>query len=268
MTNILQKIVAYKKEEITERRRQTSISQLEALPLFDRVPHSARTWLLDPAKSGIIAEHKRRSPSKGVINEDVEVETVAQGYHQAGASAISVLTDSPSFGGADEHLRRARAVVNCPLLRKDFTLDEYQLYEAKALGADLILLIAAILEPSETNTLARKAKELGLSVLLEVHDQDELSAHANEFVDLLGVNNRNLRTFEVDVQTSLRLAPGISPEFIKVSESGISELSTIRRLQEAGFQGFLIGENFMKTPDPGAACRAFIHELKKDKTHA
>lgn len=258
---ILDKIVIRKKEEIALAKQQVSIAQLEAAEFFNRQPYSFRQFLLDPARTGIIAEFKRRSPSKGIINDKVTVEDVTTGYAAAGASAISVLTDTDFFMGRPADLVAARRVNNIPLLRKDFMIDEYQVLEAKAWGADIILLIAAILTPAEIDKLASLAKSLGLNVLLEVHNLEELQRSINPNVDAIGVNNRNLADFTVSVETSFQLAQHIPAEFMKVSESAISDTETIKRLKKAGFNGFLIGENFMRQEDPGAAMGAFVKGL-------
>ena len=217
---------------------------------------------LRESSSGIIAEHKRRSPSKQNINSSLSVTTVAQGYEKAGVCGMSVLTDGKYFGGALEDLNLARAVTDFPLLRKEFIVDEYQLIEAKAHGADVILLIAAVLSREEIKQLSEAAKKLELDVLLEVHNQAELEKSLMPSLDLLGVNNRNLKTFEVSLDISRSLATQIPNEFVKVSESGISQVEAIQDLKNYGYQGFLVGENFMKTNDPGAAAQNFIQTLE------
>src|SRR5690606_12882566 len=208
-----------------------------------------------------IAEHKRRSPSKSIINHSLNVQDVAKGYEQAGACGMSVLTDGKYFGGSLDDLLLARAVVNLPLLRKEFILDPYQIIEAKAYGADVILLIAAILDQKEIKNLSESAKSIGLEVLLEVHNEEELQKSIMPSIDLLGVNNRNLKNFEVSLDTSKSLAKLIPDDFVKVSESGISNTEAIKELQPYGFKGFLIGENFMKTDHPGESAKSFISEL-------
>jgi len=240
---------------------QVSVKALESAAAFGRVPYRLKDFLLDPSRTGIIAEYKRRSPSKGLINGTSTVEDVTGGYAAAGASALSVLTDSDFFGGHQEDLLRARAHNQIPILRKDFMIDRYQLLEAKAWGADIVLLIAAILSPAEIADLAGFAKSLGLNVLLEVHNREELLRSIHPDLDAIGVNNRNLTDFSVDIQTSFDLVDEIPSDFLKISESAISNPLTINELKAAGFQGFLIGENFMKTTDPGAAMRQFVSEL-------
>ncbi|GAB3931074.1 indole-3-glycerol phosphate synthase TrpC [Mucilaginibacter myungsuensis] len=261
MSTILDKIVLQKKEVVALSKQQVSIAQLEASEYFQRAPYSLRHFLTDPQKTGIIAEFKRRSPSKGIINDKVEVTDVTAAYAAAGASAISVLTDTEFFMGKPADLIAARGVNTVPLLRKDFMIDEYQILEAKAMGADIILLIAAILTPDEIQALGSLAKSLGMSVLLEVHSLEELQRSINPNVDAIGVNNRNLADFTVSVETSFRLAEHIPSQFLKVSESAISDVETIKQLKQAGFNGFLIGENFMRQEDPGAAMREFVKGL-------
>ena len=258
---ILDKIVIRKKEEVALAKQQVSVTELEASPLFSRQPYSFREFLLDPVRTGIIAEFKRRSPSKGIINDQVTVEEVTTGYAAAGASAISVLTDTDFFMGKPADLLAARAANTVPLLRKDFMIDEYQVLEAKAWGADIILLIAAILTPAEIQTLGSLAKSLGLNVLLEVHNMEELQRSINPNVDAIGVNNRNLADFTVSVQTSFDLAGHIPAEFLKVSESAITNVNVIKQLKTAGFNGFLIGENFMRQANPGLAMQEFVKGL-------
>lgn len=256
--NILDKIVLKKREEIEEAKRRISIEKLKDSELFSRECYVLRDFILDPERTGIIAEFKRRSPSKGIINDRSSVEEVTNAYAAAGASALSILTDQSFFGGKEEDLIRARKVNKLPLLRKDFMLDEYQIIEAKAMGADIILLIAAILTPEEIRKLAGCAKNLGLNVLLEVHNREELDRSICDDLDAIGVNNRNLGDFSVSVQHSYDLAPHIPSRFLKISESGISNPHTIRELSTAGFDGFLIGENFMKETDPGKAMKEFV----------
>ena len=259
MSTILDKIIADKLIEVSERKATTSISDLENSLNFKRKCLSMKQSLLN-SESGIIAEFKRKSPSLGWIHEHADVQAVTSGYSEAGASGISILTDFPYFGGTPADLIAARPSIKCPVLRKDFIVDEYQLYEAKAMGADVILLIAAAISSSQTKQLARKAHELGLEVLLEVHNRAELD-HANEFVDMLGVNNRNLKTFEQSIEVSFKLANLIPNNFAKVSESGISKVETVRELREAGYCGFLMGENFMKEENPAKALSTFIQKL-------
>ncbi len=260
--NILDRIIADKKNEVALRKSLFPISYWEASPLFDR-PLNRLSARLRSSHSGIIAEHKRRSPSKQTINTKLSVSEVVQGYDKAGACGLSILTDQKYFGGSLEDLNLARATTTLPLLRKEFIIDEYQLIEAKAQGADLILLIAAVLSREEIRTLSSVAQKLDLEVLLEIHNQEELEKSIMPSIDLLGVNNRNLKTFEVSLETSRALAPLIPDEFVKVSESGLSDIQSIKTLQSIGYQGFLVGENFMKTTQPGTAAQEFISQLEK-----
>lgn len=258
--NILDTIVAQKKKEVAARKQQVSIIELEKGRFFANETLSLKSFLLDPAKTGIIAEFKRKSPSKGIINDRVTVEEVTKAYAEHGASGISVLTDQAFFGGSLDDLLAA-TINEVPLLRKDFMIDEYQLVEAKAHGAEVILLIAACLTPAEVKTMAGVAKGLGLEVLLEIHNEEELG-HICEAVDLVGVNNRNLKTFTVSIDTSLALINKIPKEKPAVAESGISDVDTIVTLRQAGFTGFLIGENFMKQASPSIAFADFVNQLK------
>ncbi len=260
--NILEKIVADKYKEVQLKSSLLPVSQLEKSVLFERTCHSLAA-ALKGSKTGIIAEHKRRSPSKQTINQNTNVAQVAKGYQKAGVSGMSILTDIKYFGGSLEDLLLARAAVDLPLLRKEFIIDEYQILEAKAHGADVILLIAAVLTRMEIKALSKLAKSLGLEVLLEVHNQEELEKSIMSSLDMLGVNNRNLKTFEVSLETSKELSDLIPDQFVKVSESGISSIGAIKELKQYGYQGFLIGENFMKTPNPGRSAVEFIKELSK-----
>jgi len=258
--NILEKIIAKKQLEVSYQKSVANIKDMERMPLFATPVLSLKASLLDEMKTGIIAEYKRRSPSKGVINDTATVTDVTAAYTQYGASGISVLTDTDFFGGQLDDLLTA-TVNPIPLLRKDFMIDEYQLIQAKAYGAAVILLIAACLTPMEVKQLAAIAKSIGLEVLLEIHNEQELE-HICDAVDMVGVNNRNLKTFEVDIRTSLQLIQQIPTNKLPVTESGISNVDTIVTLRKAGFKGFLIGENFMKQPDPAIAFANFAHQLK------
>lgn len=256
--NILDKIVLKKREEIEIAKRKNSILTLQASSYFTRDCYLLRDFMLDPKRARIIAEFKRKSPSKGIINDHSSVEEVTKAYNAAGASALSVLTDQSFFGGKDEDLLEARSANFLPILRKDFILDEYQIIESKSLGADIILLIAAILSPKEVQMLAKSAKNLGLNVLLEVHNREELDRSICDELDAIGVNNRNLGNFSVSVQHSFDLVNHIPSQFLKISESGINNPQTIKDLTAAGFDGFLIGENFMKESDPGKVMKEFV----------
>ena len=259
--NILDKIVEDKRKEIALKKSLISTQQLEQSDLFERNTISLATKLRN-SNSGIIAEHKRRSPSKAVINNNLNVFDVASGYENARTCGMSVLTDSKYFGGSLDDLLMARASCNLPLLRKEFIIDEYQILEARSYGADLILLIASILTREEIKHFSEFAKSLNLDVLLEVHNEEELYKSLVPSLDMLGVNNRNLKTFEVSLDTSKTLSVLIPDDFVKVSESGISTVEAIKELQHYGYQGFLIGENFMNTNNPGACAKVFINELE------
>jgi indole-3-glycerol phosphate synthase len=259
---ILDKIIAEKRQEVARREADMPLAELKRAPLFTRPVLSARAALTAAGSSGIIAEFKRRSPSKGVINGTAEAGATTAGYVVAGAACLSVLTDEPFFGGTPADLHAARAAnPSTPILRKDFVISEYQITEARALGADFILLIASCLTPAEVGEFSQFAHSLGLEVLLEVHDEAELRSHLTDSVDLVGVNNRNLSTFVTDVDTSARLASLIPERFVRVAESGLQHASTILALRQAGYQGFLIGETFMKTTDPAAALAGLVTEL-------
>lgn len=259
MKDILEEIVAWKrveverqKEELPEREIHARVERL----LGGHVP-SMRAALA-ASESGIIAEFKRRSPSKGWIKESGRAAEIPLSYQQNGASAISILTDEKYFGGHDDFIREARdAGVTIPILYKNFVIDEYQLFRARLCGASAVLLIAADLTKVECRSLTRTAHELQLEVLLEMHSEAE-TEYAGAEPDMCGINNRNLGTFVTDVQNSFRLAPLLPRDAVKVSESGISDPSTVKSLRLAGYRGFLIGENFMRTDNPGEALREFI----------
>lgn len=260
--NILDEIIAHKRTEVADAKRLHPISELEKSNSFSLPVFSLREFVRRSDKTGIIAEFKRKSPSKGVINANALVEQTTRGYADAGASALSVLTDSKFFGGSNEDLKSARKINRCPILRKDFTIDEYQIVEAKSIGADAILLIAAVLEPGQVKHLTQFAHSLKLEVLLEVHNEDELKQNLEAEADLVGVNNRNLKNFSVDVGVSKRLSGLIPTSVVKVSESGISSEKTIVELRQYGFEGFLMGENFMKHPKPEEEAKVFMNKLK------
>lgn len=259
---ILDKIIADKYKEVALKKSIIPVSQLEASVLFGRETSSLATALRE-SNTGIIAEFKRRSPSKSVINQNASIQNVALGYENAGVCGMSVLTDGKYFGGSLDDVLLARASAQLPILRKEFIVDEYQIIEAKAHGADVILLIAAVLTRDEIKLLSETAKSLGLDVLLEVHNLEELQKSIMPSLDMLGVNNRNLKTFEVSTDISKELSNHIPNDFVKVSESGISSVAAIKELQPFGYQGFLIGENFMKTENPGGSALEFISELKR-----
>jgi indole-3-glycerol phosphate synthase len=259
--DILSKIIADKYKEVALKKSLIPASQLEQSVLFDRKGGSLAKALRH-SNTGIIAEHKRRSPSKDTINQNTNVGEVAKGYQKAGVCGMSVLTDIKYFGGSLEDLLLARACVPMPLLRKEFIIDEYQLLEAKAYGADVILLIAAVLTRQEIKTLSEFAQSLDLEVLLEVHNEEELHKSVMPSLDILGVNNRDLKTFNVSIDTSKILSELIPNDFVKVSESGISSIEAIQELKPYGYQGFLIGETFMKTDNPGRSAAEFIKKIK------
>jgi indole-3-glycerol phosphate synthase len=261
--NILDEIIAHKIREVAEAKENAPLDVLVRSEYFLRTPVSMVAAIQKKEGTGIIAEFKRKSPSKGALNLNAPVGPTTSGYAEAGASALSVLTDRHFFGGSNDDLVAARKSNTCPIIRKDFTIDEYQIVEAKSIGADAILLIAAALATSDAKKLARFAHSLKLEVLLEVHDQEELERTSEVEADLIGVNNRNLKTFEVSVETSKRLAPLIRNSVAKVSESGISDPATIHDLRQYGYEGFLMGETFMKNPKPEEAARLFIESLKK-----
>ena len=259
--NILDQIVVNKKKEVEERKKQFPIKELEKSNYFSAPAISFKKYLLDESKVGIIAEFKRKSPSKGIINKTSGVEETTTGYAKAGASALSILTDTDFFGGTIDDLIIARKANNIPILRKDFMVDEYQIIEAKSIGADVILLLANVLSPNQIKQFASTAKQLGMEVLLEIRDKDELNS-VNVLIDCVGVNNRNLKDFQVSVNQSFELAELIPKEFIKISESGIDSAKTIHDLKKVGYKGFLIGETFMKTDNPAGACEKLINEIK------
>ena len=259
--NILDKIVARKKEEVSRRKELYPLKLLEKSIFYQTPPVSLRKYLLRPDKSGVIAEFKRRSPSRGDINPYAGVERVSIGYMQSGASALSVLTDTHFFGGKNQDLTTARKFNFCPILRKDFIIDEYQVHEARSIGADVILLIAACLEKKALHKLAKVARELDLEVLMEIHERSELDKYCEE-VDIIGVNNRNLKDFSVNIDASKALLPLIPEDVVPITESGISDPATVVDLKNAGFKGFLIGEHFMSSPDPAKTCREFIQKIQ------
>lgn len=261
MKTILDEIVAKKREEIKEKQKSTSIEDFKNSENFIIPVTSAKASILDESKSGIIAEFKRKSPSKGFINQHADVKDIVTGYEKNGASVVSVLTDEDFFGGSFGDLKQAKEVLKIPVLRKDFIVDEYQVYETKAIGADLMLLIAECLTKDEVLNLAKTAKEIGLEVLLELHSEDQLEK-VNDFIDLIGINNRNLKTFEVDIEKSKQILKQLPQDLVKVAESGISDPKTVKELREAGFQAFLIGENFMKNENPTEAFKEFVKQTK------
>ena len=257
--NILDAIVEHKRIEVMKRKQKRPLSMLQSFPNYGRKVNSIT--LPDSGKAGIIAEFKRQSPSKGPLNMEAEPQEVASGYQAAGVSVMSVLTDRKFFGGSFQDLSAVReSCPELPLLRKDFMIDPYQVHEAKAYGADMILLIAAILGKQELADLAEEARSLDLHVLLEVHDAYELEKHVPS-IGFVGVNNRDLKTFRVDTRRSMDLVGQMPPGVVAVSESGISKVEEIDKLSLAGYKLFLMGERFMKQSDPGLACRDFMDKL-------
>ncbi len=257
---ILDKIMLQKKQEVATAQQKVTIAELKKSKYYSRNIFSLKENLLAPGSSGIIAEFKRRSPSKGWINENAVVEEVTAGYVKAGVAGISVLTDELFFGGSQVDILKARE-NKIPILRKDFIAEPYQVYETKALGADVILLIAACLTATEVKHLSLLAKEIGLEVLLELHDETETTLIC-ESIDMVGINNRNLKTFEVDIDRALRLAKSLPKEQIKIAESGIEKAEEILQFKNAGYKGFLMGESFMKAYDPAMACDALIKKIR------
>jgi indole-3-glycerol phosphate synthase len=259
--NILDKIIAHKRTEVLAAKEKISVEVLQQSIFYKRETFSLKQFLLDETKTGIIAEFKRKSPSKGIINDTADVVLVTKAYAANGASCLSVLTDEVFFGGSSADLQKAR-VNDIPVLRKDFIIDEYQITEARSMGADVILLIAACLTPERVKELALFAKSLQLEVLLEIHTEEELQ-HICAETEIVGINNRDLKTFTVDINRSIELSKKIPADKIKIAESGINNIETICTFKKAGFKGFLIGENFMKEPDPTIAFAAFVNKLKQ-----
>jgi indole-3-glycerol phosphate synthase len=260
--DILEKIIARKRKEVDERQRLYPLELLKKSIHFNAPCVSLKQYVLRPDKTGIIAEFKRRSPSKGDINPYAEVEKISIGYMQAGASALSVLTDETFFGGSNADLETARKFNYCPVLRKDFIIDEYQVYEAKSIGADAILLIAAVLSQEEIIQLTRLAHQLGMEVLLEFYAEKELQKYTPE-ADLTGINNRNLKDFTVNFDHAIQMARQLPAQSIKIAESGMRKPEDVLLLKKWGFDGFLIGELFMRAVAPENACRDFIRNLRK-----
>lgn len=259
MKDILSEIIANKRFEVDLQKRTISIEQLRE-SISDTTVSRSMKQALASSRTGVIAEFKRRSPSKGWIKQEARPEEIVPSYVQAGASALSILTDEKFFGGSLKDIRAVRPLVEIPILRKDFIIDEYQLYQAKIVGADAVLLIAAALERDKCKELAEKAHSLGLEVLLEIHSSEEL-AYIDKGIDMVGINNRNLGTFFTDVENSFRLAGQLPQDTVLVSESGISDPETVKRLRAAGFRGFLIGETFMKTGQPGKTLQKFLQAM-------
>ncbi len=262
MKNILEEVVNKRKETLRQLKSIVPIQVWENMPLYKRKCFSLKQHLLNENGTGIIAEFKRASPSKGNINISADVVDVVSGYEEYGAAAVSILTEPIYFKGNNDDILKVKNIIKIPILRKDFVFDEYQITEAKAIGADAILLIAASLTTKEVKRLATFANNIGLEVLLELHDEEELE-HICDATKIIGINNRNLKTFEVDIERSLRMAEKIPADKIKIAESGISSVENIILFKQHGFKGFLIGENFMKQPDPTIAFANFVNELKQ-----
>ncbi len=256
----LDTIVANKIEELKALKAQYNESYWERQPFFSRKCNSMRKSL-ELSDTGIISEFKRKSPSKGYIKEEADPSVIIPGYEGNGASGVSILQDKKFFAGGYEDMLAVRSKVNLPLLFKEFIVDEYQLTMAKGCGADIVLLIASVLSTDECMRLARKAHELGMETLLELHENGETD-HIDENIDVVGINNRNLKTFEVDLEASIRLCHEIPDDFLKISESGISMPDTVAMLRKEGFRGFLMGENFMKTENPPLSLKRFIEQVK------
>lgn len=257
---ILDEIIEYKKREIKGKKDACSIKNLEKSKYFERKPLLLTEYLVNPAKSGIIAEFKKKSPSKGVINGKADAGEITAGYTKYGASGLSVLTDFKYFGGSEQDLIKAREFSSIPILRKDFIISEYQVIEAKSIGADVVLLIAAALTKAQVKALAILADSLMMQIILEVHNNEELNC-LNEFIDIVGVNNRNLEDFSVDINTSVKMADKIDSDFVKISESGIDSPEIIKVLKKYNYKGFLIGEQFMTHDDPAMALKRFIQKM-------
>ncbi len=260
MKDILFDIIANKKTELEEQKKMLSPSQLIRAMEGVHFPTLSMKKSLLELPGGIISEFKRRSPSKGFLKQDAIPEEIIPAYEKAGAAAVSILTDEKYFGGTLKDIKAVRSLINIPILRKDFIIDEYQLYQAKVVGANAVLLIAACLTVEQCKVLAAKARQIGLEVLLEIHSEEELE-YIGSHIDMVGVNNRNLGTFHTDVANSFKLVEKLPPDTVLVSESGISDIATIQRLQQAGFKGFLIGESFMVKDNPGKELETYITTL-------
>jgi indole-3-glycerol phosphate synthase len=260
--NIIDKITAFKKEEVKVRKILNPVSKLEKSEFFKHRVPSLFEALRKPEPS-IIGEFKRKSPSKGYLNISADPEQVARGYQDAGAAAISILTDTEFFGGKNSDLQDVAGFIKIPLLRKDFIVDEYQVIESKSIGAGAILLIASMLNKKEVDLLSGLAVNLGMDILFEIHDIDDLDK-LNHNIQIIGVNNRNLKTFEISLDNSIVLFDHLPQDFIKVAESGFQTYKDVKLLFNKGYDAFLIGENFMKSNSPGMAATLFINDLKSE----
>lgn len=259
--NILQEICLHQQELVDTLKIEVPVSTLKSSPYYQREVNSLKAKFESTEDSGIIAEFKRRSPSKPEINLDAVAAEIVPGYEKAGAFAVSILTNAKYFGGSNEDITSIRDLCSLPLLRKDFIVDEYQVYETKAIGADIILLIAAAMPKERLEVLAKLAKEIGLEILLELKSLSELK-HINRYIDFIGVNNRDLSTFKVDIRASEVLSFAIPTKMIRISESGLSQTETVKRLEDYGYRGFLMGEHFMIQEDPALACATFVNSIK------
>lgn len=259
---ILDNIKQHQLKEVALQKVLNPIHLLEKSSLFNTNPISLKAAILNSQQNGIIAEFKRKSPSKGAINLKADVKKITTGYINAGASALSILTNQHFFGAQTQDFETARAFNKCPILRKDFILDEYQLIESKSMGADVILLIAKMLSPKEVKNLSKTAQDIGLEVFLELQNQDEINHYHFDHVDVVGINNRNLNTFDVDTENSIKLAQQLPSSLLKIAESGIKSAETIKMLKATGFNGFLIGEYFMQSSDPSEKCHELMEQLR------
>jgi indole-3-glycerol phosphate synthase len=260
--NILERIVAYKRNEVETQKSLVPFGELEKSTLFQRQPVSLKTSLLREDLPGIIAEFKRKSPSKGVMNRNCSPVAVCSNYIRSGCSAVSVLTDSKFFGGSTDDLTVIRANIESPILRKDFIVDEYQIIEARSIGADAILLIIGLHSADKLEQLFRFARSLSLEVLVEVHDEKDIS-YIPDDARLIGINSRNLASLRVEPENHTRLIDLLPRDVVRVAESGIKTVSDFLNLRQKGFDAFLIGELFMNTPDPGISCNNFLSQIKK-----
>jgi len=261
--DILETILAHKRADLEQLHRQLNADQCESRAYNHTRPVISMRQSLANSASGIIAEFKRRSPSKGWIHPDAQPQQVIPCYAKAGAAALSILTEQHYFGGEPDYLVQGRQLApHTPILRKDFIVENSQIHYARCIGADAVLLIAACLSPQECAALAREAHAVGLEVFLEIHDQHKLDYVEDTHPDMVGVNNRHLGTFHTDVETSFRMAELLPKDYLLVSESGISQPSTVAQLRQAGFRGFLIGETFMREPNPGQALQQFISQIQ------
>lgn len=262
--NILEKIKVDKEAEVSHKQQHHSISKLKTSPHYQRTPRLLSKEAAEDRHAFLIAEFKRKSPSKGIIRQGASPAAISKAYENAGANALSVLTDVRHFGALENDFLTVRSQTSLPMLRKDFIIAPYQVHETKAIGADIMLLIAAILHPEETAELASLGRELGMDILLELHDESEMG-HINEYITLVGINNRDLKTFQVDLSRSIAIKSALPQHIPTIAESGLSHPDDIKILLKAGFDGFLVGESFMKSDDPGQTCRDFIDTIKEEQ---